>query len=302
MFDRRTLIIPENTVFEEHNVVAMGDVVVGSYSQCDNGFISGGRIYVGEKVGIAGSLEAEDEVRVDHLSTVSGDVSGGGNVYLGEGIKIGGRLTVGRDLDVAKDVEIAKGFDAKGWINVRSPIPMVIYIFIYLMDLLKRGKSQEVEDILNELEGMEEEIEIAEGYMFVPDGSVISLQHIKVPGNVRIGAGSRLLGNISAKGPVKIYRGAEVYGSISTTGDINLDEAVIVHGDISTSGRVMVAEDVHVGGKVAGGEVMMARNAVIDGQVMAPRGVQFFNPVPDEVAARIESFEMGIDKVSVIPE
>ena len=71
-------------------------------------------------------------------------------------------------------IEIDNGFEAKGWINIRSPIPVVIYIFIYLLQLLKMGHSEEIDRILEEIEDNERDtIPISETFLFIPNNSTI---------------------------------------------------------------------------------------------------------------------------------
>jgi predicted acyltransferase (DUF342 family) len=141
VFDRKTLVIPGKTQFEEKIISSVGDVVIGDRSLVHFGIKTNGRIFVGEYVITDGDLSAKNDVRIDIFSSIGGDISSGGNVYLGEKVKVAGKLSLAGDLDVGDNVEIESGFEAKGWINIRSPIPTVIYIFIYLLQLLKMGHS-----------------------------------------------------------------------------------------------------------------------------------------------------------------
>jgi len=151
-FDRKTLVIPDRTRFEEQTILAKGDVVIGDRSLLQFSINTDGRIFIGEHVITGGNLNATNDVRIDIFSNIGGDIQSGGNVYLGEKVKVKGKLSLKGDLDVGDSVEIESGFEAKGWINIRSPIPTVIYIFIYLLQLLKMGHSEEIERLLEELE------------------------------------------------------------------------------------------------------------------------------------------------------
>ena len=186
-FDRKTLVIPDNTKFEEKTIVTKGDVVIGDRCLIQFGIKTDGRIFVGEHVIIDGGLDSTKDIRVDIFSSIGGDVKCGGNVYFGEKVKIKGKLSLDGDLDVGDSVEIDKGFEAKGWINIRSPIPVVIYVFIYLLQLLKMGHSEEIDRILEEIEENEgDTIPISETFLFIPNNSIIGVQKSKVDYNLRV--------------------------------------------------------------------------------------------------------------------
>ena len=146
-FDRKTLVIPDDTKFEEKTIVTKGDVVIGDRCLIQYGIKTDGRIFVGEHVVIDGDLDSTNDIRADIFTRIRGNVKSGGNVYFGEKVIVDGKLSLDGDLDVGDSVEIDQGFEAKGWINIRSPIPVVIYIFIYLMQLLKMGHSEEIDRI-----------------------------------------------------------------------------------------------------------------------------------------------------------
>ena len=147
-FDRKTLVIPDKTRFEEQIISTAGDVVIGDRSLLQFSIDTDGRIFIGEHVITGGNLKATKDVRIDIFSSIGGDIQSGGNVYLGEKVKVKGKLSLNGDLDVGDSVEIESGFEAKGWINIRSPIQTVIYIFIYMLQLLKMGHSEEIELLL----------------------------------------------------------------------------------------------------------------------------------------------------------
>jgi len=152
VFDRQTLVIPDGTTIDEGCIRTTGDVIIGDRCLVQYGIKTDGRIFVGEHVIIDGDLFATGDIRMDIFTRIRGNVNSDQNVYLGEKVSVDGKLSVTGDLDVGDSVNVKDGFEAKGWINIRSPIPMVIYIFIYLMQLLKMGHSEEIERILEELE------------------------------------------------------------------------------------------------------------------------------------------------------
>ena len=73
------------------------------------------------------------------------------NAYLGEFVTIDGKLIVEGDLDVGKEVKIKGGFEAKGWIVVRNPVPVIIFLFLYIREMMRLGKGEEIEKALEEL-------------------------------------------------------------------------------------------------------------------------------------------------------
>ena len=132
VFDKNTLVIPDETIYEENKLLVNGDIILDDRTNVDYNMQTDKRIFVGEWVKVHGNIFADDDIRIDSYSEIEGDIVGGNDIYLGQRVKIGGKLTVGRDLDVGEDVTIKKGFDAKGWINIRNPIPLIIYFIIYL--------------------------------------------------------------------------------------------------------------------------------------------------------------------------
>lgn len=294
VFDKKTLVIPDDTKFEEHTILTVGDVILGNHTRSDFGVLTSGRVFAGEKVEIHGNVEAEGDVRLDLFSHVTGRVVSKGDVYLGEKARIDGSLQLEGDLDVGDDVQIKDGFEAKGWINIRNPIPMVIYIFIYLMELLRLGRSEEVEKILAELEAEgEEEILIGDVYLYVPDGSSVGLTNSDVKGNLRVGAGCRVLGNYTVKGDVVIGRQTKLFGAVRATGGLKLLPGSEIQGEVHVEGAVEIGEGCHVLGDLSGSTVEMHQSAIVDGTLQASEGVKFVTQVHKEMEEKVERFEAG---------
>ena len=68
VFDRKTLVIPDRTRFEEKLISVVGDVVIGDRSLVHFGVKTDGRIFVGEHVITDGDLSASNDVRIDIFS------------------------------------------------------------------------------------------------------------------------------------------------------------------------------------------------------------------------------------------
>jgi predicted acyltransferase (DUF342 family) len=302
-FDRKTLVIPDKTYFEEQVIITKGDVVIGDRSLLRFGVNTDGRIFVGEHAIIDGNLEATNDVRVDIFSTIGGDINSGGNVYLGEKAKIKGTLSLKGDLDVGDSVEIEKGFEAKGWINIRNPVPVVIYIFVYLMQLLKMGRSEEIERILEELEQNEGgTIPISESFLFLPNNSIISVSNSKVEGNLQIGKECKLLGNYDIKGNISVDEKSEIFGTLKATGNVYVGKKVKIHGNIISTGTVNITEQVEIFGNVSGEEIFLSKTTSIQGTFLGKKGISFQDVLKEQVTENVKRFESDVDVVDEVKE
>ncbi len=294
-FDKRTMLLPDGTTFGEHVVTTTGDVIVADRAKLDFGFETPGRVFVGEGAEVGG-LEAEGDIRVDLFSRVNGDVSSKGSVYLGERVHVEGKLEVEHDLDVGDDVKLGSGFTARGWINIRNPVPVVIYLFVYLLQLMGQGRSEEVEKILAELEEGDAEdgaIAVADIFLFVPEGSEIRLQEARVRGALDAGANCVLLGNYVVDGDARVGKGSKLHGSLRAKGSVVLDDFTEIHGDLEADGDVVVGNGCHVFGAVNGRKVELRQTAVIDGTLHAREGLKFVAPAVVAMADKVEDFENG---------
>jgi predicted acyltransferase (DUF342 family) len=304
VFDRKTLVIPENTRFEEHNIITRGDVIIGDRCLLEFGIKTNGRIFVGEHVIIDGDLESTKDIRVDIFSSIGGDVKSDGNVYLGEKVKVKGKLSLKGDLDVGDSVEIDQGFEAKGWINIRSPIPVVIYIFIYLLQLLKMGHSEEIDRILKEMEENEgDTIPISEIFLFIPNNSIIGVQKSKVDYNIRIAAGCKILGNYDVKGNVFIGDNSVAYGTLKSTGEFFCGKKVELQGNIESLGDVRVDEKSSVAGNISGGNIYLSKTATINGMLFPKKGVSFTSKsMKQETEEKLKRFENNTDIIDEVDD
>lgn len=293
-FDKRTLVIPDDTKFEERTILTTGDVVVGNHAKLEFGLKTSGRAFVGENAAIGGSVHAERDVRIDMFSQVDGDVVSGKDVFLGERVRVGGKLSLVGDLDVGDDVAIAEGFEAKGWINIRHPIPMVIYVFLYLLEMLRLGRSEEVERILTELDASkEQEFVVSDVYLYVPDGSTLGLTQSDVKGNLRIGKGCRVLGNFAVKGNVTIADATIVVGAIRATGGISLGAHSEVQGECEAGQVGSVGEGSKIMGNLRAKTVELHHSAIIEGTLTAPGGVRFVTKMQKEMEEKVARFKAG---------
>ncbi len=292
VFDKKTLVIPDDTKFEEHTILTVGDVILGNHVRLEFGVMTSGRLFAGESVHLGGDVKTDGDVRLDMFSRVEGGVHSKGDVYLGEKSRIDGTLRLEGDLDVGDDVEIPQGFEAKGWINIRNPIPMVVYVFLYLLELLRLGKSEEVERILKEMEAeADEEIVIGDVYLYIPDGCRLGLTQSEIKGNLRIGAGCRVLGNYVVKGDVTVGHDTRIFGALRATGNVTLADDVEIQGEIQANGHAEVGESCHVLGDLLADSVQMHQSSIVDGTLNAPQGVKFTTKKQKEMEEKVARFE-----------
>ena len=301
VFDRKTLVIPNNTKFEEKTIVTNGDVVIGDRCLIQFGIKTDGRIFIGEHVIIDGNLDATEDIRVDIFSNIGGSVKSGGNVYFGEKVKVKGKLSLNGDLDVGDSVEIDHGFEAKGWINIRSPIPVVIYVFIYLMQLLKMGHSEEIERILSEIEENDGDmIPISEIFLFIPNSSIIGVQKSKIDYNVKIGKKTKILGNYDVKGNIFIEENTIFHGSLKATGDVFCDKKVKIQGNIDSLGDVRIEDETNIAGKISAEKIFLSKTSSVNGELFAKNSISFKSPSKIQAKEKVERFEKDTDIVDEV--
>lgn len=297
-FDTKTYVIPAGTTFDGDTIRVNGDVVLSNNCRMDFN-IESQRLFAGERTTIEGDVQTDGDVRIDLFSTVEGNIACGGDTYLGEGTKILGRLSLKGDLDVGDNVEIRDGFTARGWINIRSPIPMVIYVLLYLLELIKRGHSEEVDRILQELQSTDQVIAVAERYLFLPQGSSVGTEAV-INGSLQIGTDCTVTGNHTVKGNVYVAPGSTVHGSIKATGTIIIDNQVTVTGNVE--GQAVTVGLATISGDVSGTTVSLFKGADIAGTVNAPEGVQFFDEKKKKMASKVQRFRENVDVVDDVAE
>lgn len=260
------LLIPGNVVFDETHIKHAGDVVIGNDSVIGFG-IDAKRVIAGDRVTIEGDVFA-DEIRFDSWVRVKGDVFCRGDAFIGEFSSIEGKLTVHGNLEIGRNVRIGKGFEAKGLITIQDPLPILIFIFVYLMELLRLGKLDEIEELLNEE---------FENPLVIPSNSKVSIEQIKTDKNALF-ENSRILGNVRAKNVIS--RGVELYGSLRGK-DIFIEDSR-VHGAVEGE-RIYIVSNSTVFGNVVGDEVYMEKGCAVEGSIVGRKGVWIKEKVEAEV-------------------
>ncbi len=287
-------LVPDNTRIEANRITVEGDVIVGNHSNIEYS-ITGDTVIMGEGVTVSGDIAASNDLRIDMWSKLGNRVEVGGNAYLGEFVTIDGKLLVQGDLDVGKEVKIRGGFEAKGWILVRNPIPVIIFLFLYIKEMMRLGKGEEIEKAVEELFDDSEDIQSFEGkepaekILIIPADSKLSRETVEVDGEAAIGNNCLLTGNIRAQ-TITTGEKLTLKGSIYSEGKIFIGENSTVYGNLYSKGDVQIGRNSRVFGGVNANSVLLLENARVDGTIKAPSGVSFLRdaaemPVLAEVNA-----------------
>ena len=279
MFDPQTLVVPDGTRMEERTIVVDGGAIIGGGTSIEYGIIAD-EITIGEHVKIYGEVSARSDVYIDRRSEIGGTVRANGDAHLGEFTKIDGKLAVAGNLDIGDHVSIKDGFEARGWITIRNPIPLIIFLYLYLSELIRSGKDEEVERALDDL--FSDDSDSTDTPMMVlPAKSRITLSAIETGKPAHIGDDCRLQGNIRAES-VAMGSNTTLFGSIRAK-DVTIRENCTVHGNIDASGNVSIGSGNHVLGDLRARAINIHRSAVVDGTMDAPRGI-----VVEETASEVE--------------
>jgi len=260
------LAIPDGTTVEEHDLVTDGDILVGGQSEVEFG-IRGSDVVAGERVTFGGHIEAGGDCRLDMWTDVAEDVLVGGDAYLGERVAVGGELKVAGNLDIGDDVDIEEGFEANGWIEIRNPMPTVVFLVMYLSHVLRLGEQEAAEEFVSEVfdedGGEDEEAEP----LVIPPNSDVSDDAWQVSAPARIGDDCRLHGNVRAES-IDVGEGTNLFGSLRARGDVTIGDGTKIHGDVTTrDGDVSLGEDVRILGDVSGEDLRLERDAEIEGAI-----------------------------------
>ena len=235
---------------------------------------------MGEGVSVSGDVIACSDARIDMWSKIGSGVKVGRNAYLGEFVTIDGKLTVEGDLDVGKEVKIKGGFEAKGWIVVRNPVPVIIFLLLYIREMMRLGKGEEVEKALEELfDDSEESDELggkepSEKILIIPAGAKISPEAIEVGGEAVIGSNCYLIGNLRVQS-AETGKDLVLKGSVNSEGNITIGENSTVYGNLVSKGQVNVGRNSRVFGGIKAESVFLHEKARVDGTIKAPAGVSF---------------------------
>jgi len=257
------LAIPDGTTVEEHDLVTDGDVIVGGQSTIEFG-VRGNNVIAGERVEFGGHIEADGDCRLDMWSDVAKDVLVADDAYLGERVHIGGELKVAGDLDIGDDVDIEDGFEANGWIVIRNPMPTIVFLVVYLSQLLRIGEEEAAEQLATQLMDAQER---EHQPVVVPRGARVSDDAWRVSTPATVGDDCRLHGNLRAES-LTVGADTVVFGSLRAKEDVAVGEDTEIKGDVTTrAGDVRIERGAHVWGDVSAEDVHLHEHAVVEGTI-----------------------------------
>ena len=268
LLDRCT--IPDGTDLQEHVLVTERAILVGDRCRIDYG-LSGAEVVVAEFCRVNGAVTATGDVRIGNWTEVAGDVRTDEDAYLGEGVRIAGRLSVAGDLDIGDNVKIEQGFEARGWIQIRNPLPVIVYLMLYLMAMLRFEHEDEVDRFMTEVLGDDDAP--FEQPLVVPPGAIFDMERLEVPGEMTIGSDCRLHGNVRGR-VVEIGRNTTLFGSIRAADRVVIGSGTVVHGTVACGGTIEVASGARVLGDLDGRTIEVHEQALVDGTMRAPEGLR----------------------------
>ncbi len=263
-------LLPDGTELQEHSIKTDRNIVIGEFCQIDYG-LRGADVYVGESTKIREYVWASGDVRIGNWSEIGGDVIAKQDAYIGEGVKINGKLAVSGTLDIGEKVEIRDGFEAQGDIEVRNPMPVFMFIIIYLMTLMKIQNEKELDRILDEI--FSEDEEKMKVPLMIPARSRLNMKLFAVPSTMKIGQGCRLHGNIRA-GSIDVQQDTVIFGSLRAKNRITVVGGVTVHGNVESGSTVYVRKGAHILGDVIAKSIVLHEDAKVDGTISAPHGLR----------------------------
>jgi predicted acyltransferase (DUF342 family) len=264
-------LLPDGTELQEHSLKTSRDIVVGEFCQIDYG-LRGNDVFVGESSKIREYIWANGDTRIGNWCEIGSDVIAKRDAFIGEGVKIFGKLEVNGALDIGEKVEIVDGFSAKGDIEIRNPMPVYLFIIIYLMTLLHIENEKELDRILDDFFSEDEE-EKKEVPLMIPARSRLNMKLFSVPSTMKIGKGCRLHGNIRA-GSIDVQQNTVVFGSLRAKHRITVVDGVTIHGNVESGSTVFVKRGAHILGDVRAKSLVLHEDAKIDGTIEAPHGMR----------------------------
>lgn len=283
----KKMIIPDDTSIEDDVITCGNDMIIGSYSEIDLGLI-GENIFIGDMVDIKGGIRAYNDLRVGYFSILSGDAYIGGDVYLADRTKINGKLVLDGNLNIGDDVRIDGGFESKGWIIIRDPIPFILFIFLYLSVLLRIGRKNDSINLVLNSTLDESKSDVAESSSIYYSDDTIHKEDLEDVASITIDDGSRLdiflcpestyIGDrkMIVDTPLDIGERCIVRCSIDAY-DILIEKGSIIDGDLVSRKDIFIGEDSEVRGNIkASGKVTVDKNATILGRIKAKE--IFINP------------------------
>lgn len=277
-----SLNIPDGTVVSDTVVSYDGMAILGNHVQSFSGFHVSNFI-AGGGVTVENSVFCSDEFRSDVWCRFLKEVTCRGDAFIGEYTSVDGKLLVSGDLDIGKNVKLNGGFESKGWLVVRNPLPVFLFLFIYVRTLMGLGKSSEeidkaLEDLFEEDDPKSSPISsdpsLLKNVFIVPPGSKITKDAILVGENAFIGKKVQCDLSVYCKsffsGPELLFR-----GDIHAKGSVTLSENSRIFGSVKCEGPLIVSESCQIEGDVTAKTVQIDESSSVIGKILAKEGVVF---------------------------
>ncbi|MDV0442063.1 acyltransferase [Methanorbis furvi] len=258
-------ILPDKTELQERILKTKNDILVGDHCDIDYG-LYGNDIVICEFCKLTGDVVAEGDLRIDNFCEISGTVICNGDAYLGEGVKVHGKLTVGGNLDIGDNVFIEKEFKAFGDISIRNPMPVILYLLLYVMTMLHLDNEAEVEKTVNAMIS-----EANSEPLVLPPRTTMDLRYFSVSTPMEVGSSSRLHGNIKAKSLV-LHNDVTLFGGVHAVRRVKVGERTAVHGDV-IGHSVRIERGADILGDVSGEKVWLHEDALVSGIIRSPGGL-----------------------------
>ncbi|HJJ55263.1 MAG TPA: acyltransferase [Methanocorpusculum sp.] len=261
----KTCVLPNNTELQERILKTKSDILVGDHCRIEYG-LSGADIAVCECTQLYGDIVAAGDLRIDNFCEVFGTVICNGDAFIGEGVKIHGKMTIGGNLDIAENVLVDQEFQTFGNIAIRNPVPVIIYLLIYVLAMLHISGEKATEKKLNAFMN-----DVKSVPLVLPPNTTMNLTYFTVQTPMDIGANCRIHGNVHAQS-IKIKKDTTLFGSISVTDKAKIGVRDAIHGDVSAK-TIRIDRGADVLGDLVGGTVWLHEDAHVSGIIKAEDGL-----------------------------
>ncbi|HJK01308.1 MAG TPA: acyltransferase [Methanocorpusculum sp.] len=258
-------IFPDKVELQECLLKTKNDILVGESCTIEYG-LYGHDIVICELCKLTGDVIAEGDLRIDNFCEINGTVICNGDAYLGEGVKVNGKLTVDGNLDIGDNVIIGKEFRAQGDISIRNPVPVLLYLFLYVLTMLHLDNDEDIEKTVNAII-----LEATSEPLVLPPHTVMNLNSFSVPTPMEIGANCRLHGNITVKS-LSLKNDVVIFGGIHSSSFVKIGERTVVHGDVIGS-SIQIECDADILGDVVGDKVWLHEDALVNGIIRSFDGL-----------------------------
>jgi cytoskeletal protein CcmA (bactofilin family) len=146
-------------------------------------------------------------------------------------------------------------------------MPTIVFLFVYLSQLLRIGEEEAAEEMLATVVDGEGDGDVEP--VVIPRGARVGDDAWRVSKPARIGDGCRLHGNVRAASLV-VGRDTEVFGSLRARQGVTVGARTEVTGNVTTrDGTVRIGPDAEIRGDVSGGSVELHHDAEIEGAIRA---------------------------------